>query len=267
MYWPRSRGDTRSPMVAMAPVSKPPAPRPCSARNAMSWSIECARPDRAEPARNITIAIISQRLRPNWSPSLPYSGVVTVEASTYEVTTQDRCVTPPRSPTILGSAVETTSWSSMASMIASSSPGRMMSTSRRTPELSAPPRGAAAAFASAMPRSLLWPSGPVTDLLWPSGPITDLFWPSGPVTDLFWPSGPVTDLSRPAEVAAGPPHRPRSGRLARHLLADRLVWPYAHTIDGELTGRQVSFGWLGAEPRPGQNVGPREEGGRRGTGD
>ena len=69
-------------MVAIAPMSRPPAPRPCSARNAMSWSIECARPDRAEPARKITIAIMSQRLRPYMSPSLPYSGVVTVEAST-----------------------------------------------------------------------------------------------------------------------------------------------------------------------------------------
>ncbi len=69
-------------MVAMAPVSSPPAPRPWIARNAISWSIECASPDSAEPARKMTIAIMSQRLRPYWSPSLPYSGVVTVEAST-----------------------------------------------------------------------------------------------------------------------------------------------------------------------------------------
>ncbi len=69
-------------MVAIAPVSRPPAPRPCSARNAMSWSIECARPDSAEPTRKMMIAITSQRLRPYRSPSLPYSGVVTVEAST-----------------------------------------------------------------------------------------------------------------------------------------------------------------------------------------
>ena len=48
----------------------------------MSWSMECARPDSAEPIRKITIAIISSRLRPYRSPSLPYSGVVTVEAST-----------------------------------------------------------------------------------------------------------------------------------------------------------------------------------------
>ncbi len=48
----------------------------------MSWSIECASPDNAEPIRKMTIAIMSQRLRPYMSPSLPYSGVVTVEAST-----------------------------------------------------------------------------------------------------------------------------------------------------------------------------------------
>ncbi len=117
----------------------------------MSWSIECARPDSAEPARKMTIAIMSQRLRPYMSPSLPYSGVVTVEASTYAVTTQDRWVTPPRSPTIRGSAVETTNWSSMASMIASSSPGRMMRTSRCTPERSAPPPGATALVFAMLP--------------------------------------------------------------------------------------------------------------------
>ena len=69
-------------MVAMAPTMRPPAPRPCSARNAISWSIECAWPDSAEPTRKITIAVISSRLRPYRSPSLPYSGVVMVEAST-----------------------------------------------------------------------------------------------------------------------------------------------------------------------------------------
>ncbi len=69
-------------MVARAPTMRPPAPRPWMARNAMSWSMEWARPDSAEPIRKITIAIISSRLRPYRSPSLPYSGVVTVEAST-----------------------------------------------------------------------------------------------------------------------------------------------------------------------------------------
>ena len=82
MYWPRSRGDTMSPMVAITPTIRPPAPSPCSARNKISWSIVCERPDSADPIRKITIAVISQRLRPYWSPSLPYSGVVIVEART-----------------------------------------------------------------------------------------------------------------------------------------------------------------------------------------
>src|SRR4249920_2506938 len=48
----------------------------------------------------------------------------------YAVTTQDKCATPPRSPTIRGSAVLTMRLSSMASRIAISSPGRMIITSR-----------------------------------------------------------------------------------------------------------------------------------------
>ncbi len=51
-------------MVANTPTIRPPAPSPCSARNAISWSIECASPDSAEPTRKITIAVTSQRLRP-----------------------------------------------------------------------------------------------------------------------------------------------------------------------------------------------------------
>jgi len=62
-----------------------------------------------------------------------------------------------------------------------------------------------------MPRSLLWPSGPVTDLHWPSGP--------SPISS----GHPARHRSLPARRSrCGPPHRPRSGRLARHLLADRL---------------------------------------------
>src|SRR3989442_983612 len=41
-------------------------------------------------------------------------GVETVAASRYEVTTQERWLRPPRSPTIVGSAVETIVWSSAA---------------------------------------------------------------------------------------------------------------------------------------------------------
>ena len=41
------------------------------ARNAMSWSIECASPDSAEPTRKIRMAITSNRFRPYMSPSFP----------------------------------------------------------------------------------------------------------------------------------------------------------------------------------------------------
>jgi hypothetical protein len=40
---------------------------------------------------------------------------VIVEASRYAVTTHERCCRPPRSPTIVGSAVATIVWSSEAS--------------------------------------------------------------------------------------------------------------------------------------------------------
>jgi len=48
--------------------------------------------------------------------------VTIVSASRYEVTTHEMCSSPPRSPTMVGSAVETIVWSSEASSITSSSP-------------------------------------------------------------------------------------------------------------------------------------------------
>src|SRR4029453_17195372 len=53
-------------------------------------------------------------LRERESPGLPSSGPTTVDASRYEVTTHERCSRPPRSPTIVGSAVDTIVWSSAA---------------------------------------------------------------------------------------------------------------------------------------------------------
>src|SRR5471032_448468 len=54
-------------------------------------------------------------LRPNRSPNLPYSGTTIVDVSKYDVTTHDRLSSPPSSPTIVGSAVETMVWSNAAS--------------------------------------------------------------------------------------------------------------------------------------------------------
>ena len=96
-----------SPTMACAPTIRPPAPRPWTARNAISSNIDWLRPDRIEPIRKITIAAWKKIFRPYWSPSLPHSGVDTVVASRYAVMTQAMCEPPLRSPTMVGSAVET----------------------------------------------------------------------------------------------------------------------------------------------------------------
>ena len=69
-------------MIAMALTIRPPAPSPWIARNMISSAIVWDRQASADPARKITIAVMNSRLRPYMSPSLPYSGVVMVEAST-----------------------------------------------------------------------------------------------------------------------------------------------------------------------------------------
>ena len=50
-------------------------------RNAMSSAIEWAAPASTDPTRKIPMAIWKSVLRPSRSPSLPQTGVVTVEAS------------------------------------------------------------------------------------------------------------------------------------------------------------------------------------------
>ena len=55
----------------MALTISPPAPRPCSARNAMSSAMDCDRPDSAEPMRKMMIAVTKNFFRPYMSPSLP----------------------------------------------------------------------------------------------------------------------------------------------------------------------------------------------------
>ena len=104
-----------SPTMAWAPTIRPPLPRPWIARNAMSSNIDWLSPDSTEPTRKITIAAWKKIFRPYWSPSLPHSGVETVVASRYAVITQAMCEPPLRSPTMVGSAVDTIVWSSAAS--------------------------------------------------------------------------------------------------------------------------------------------------------
>ncbi len=85
----------------------------------MSSNMDWLRPDRTEPIRKITMAAWKKIFRPYWSPSLPHSGVDTVVASRYAVITQAMCDPPRRSPTIVGSAVDTMVWSSAASSMPS----------------------------------------------------------------------------------------------------------------------------------------------------
>ena len=74
-YLPRSRGGIRSPMIAMTPTIRPPAPRPWTARKPISCPMSWAMPDSAEPIRKITMDVRKTPLRPYMSPSLPQIGV------------------------------------------------------------------------------------------------------------------------------------------------------------------------------------------------
>ena len=118
-YLPRSLAGTMSPMIAWVSTIRPPPPTPWTARKAMSSPMFRDWPQRADPMRKITIAPRNRYLRPYWSPSLPHTWVVAVLASRYAVTTQDRWLSPPRSLTIVGSAVDTIVWSREASSSAS----------------------------------------------------------------------------------------------------------------------------------------------------
>src|SRR5258708_15479601 len=134
--------------IAWAPTIRPPPPRPWIARNAMSSTMEWLSPARIEPTRKITIAPWKKIFLPYWSPSLPHSGVDTVVASRYAVMTQAMCEPPRRSPTIVGSAVETMVWSSAARSMPSISAPMMNRTERRLRPGSAPlPSPAPLAFA------------------------------------------------------------------------------------------------------------------------
>src|SRR5680860_1551097 len=124
MYRPRSRGETTSPMMVIDRAMRPPPPAPCSPRDAISWPIVCAAPEATEPIMNSTIANWKRFLRPYMSEILPYSGTDTVDASRQAVTTQDRWLSPPSSPTMVGRAVDTIVWSKAASSIAVISPAK-----------------------------------------------------------------------------------------------------------------------------------------------
>ena len=53
-----------SPMIASTSVKRPPAPIPCTARNAASMYIEVANEQSADPMMNTEIANMNSFLRP-----------------------------------------------------------------------------------------------------------------------------------------------------------------------------------------------------------
>jgi hypothetical protein len=84
----------------------------------------CDNPASADATRKTTIAMRYMGFRPYRSEILPHNGVDAVEVTRYAVTTQDRWLRPPSSPTMVGSAVDTIVWSSAARRRPSISPDR-----------------------------------------------------------------------------------------------------------------------------------------------
>src|SRR4051812_16738833 len=124
-YRPRSRGLIIAAIEICTSACSPPRPRPCSTRQAMSVSAECARPASIEPVMKTTIASWMSSFLLNRSASLPQMGVDAVEASSVAVTTHVYwlCV-PCRSVMMVGKAFETTVEDRNATNIASIIPER-----------------------------------------------------------------------------------------------------------------------------------------------
>src|SRR3954449_5214944 len=134
-------------------------------------------------------------------PSSPCTGVTTVTARRYAVTTQERCWSPPSSPTIVGSAVETIVWSSDASSMTSMSP----LTTRRIERRSAGRSGSSSAVAAATELMILH-TYPWRFAGNAQGRATDL---AGPAVARRPPRG--AGGRPPALAAPGVPRRPRRG--------------------------------------------------------
>ena len=133
-----------SAITAVAVTSSPPAPSPCTARQAINQVMLPAKPQAAEAMTNVPAETWKTSLRPKRSPNLPASTVAIVSASRYDDTTHEMCPAPPRSPTIVGSAVDTMVWSSAESNMPSSTVRNTRFIRRR----SRPESGAGAAATS-----------------------------------------------------------------------------------------------------------------------
>ena len=131
MYRPRSRGLMMSAMMTWLSAARPPAPMPCTARNAMSISGLCENPAAAVASTKIAIAIWMSSLRLNRSASLPQIGVEIAVVSSVAVTTHVNAAwSPPRSWMMTGSEVETTVEASIETNMPRSRPERASSTWR-----------------------------------------------------------------------------------------------------------------------------------------
>ena len=130
-YRPRSRGLMMSVITTIDSAITPPAARPWTARAAMRCQVSWESPATADDATNATSATWIRALRSTRSASLPHSGVLTVIASSEDVTTQVYADwLPPRSATITGSAVPTTVVDRMVVSRPSRRPDRASSTWR-----------------------------------------------------------------------------------------------------------------------------------------
>jgi len=106
-----------SAIIAVAVTVRPPPPMPWSARDPISHVMDCESPASIEATVNSTMLPMKIDLRPKRSPNLPPRIVAIVWVRRYAVTTQLMCSAPPRSPTMVGSAVATMVESSAASSI------------------------------------------------------------------------------------------------------------------------------------------------------
>ena len=132
MYRPRSRGLMMSAMSTWLRAASPPAPMPCTARQAISIPGSCEKPATAVATTKMTIASWNSTLRLNRSASFPQIGVEIAVVRSVEVTTQVKALwSPSRSWMITGSDVETTVEASIETNMPSSSPDSASSTRRR----------------------------------------------------------------------------------------------------------------------------------------
>ncbi len=112
-----------SAMMTWLSAASPPAPMPCTARNAMSVAGSCEKPAAAVASTKITIASWMSSLRLNRSASFPQTGVEIAVVSSVAVTTHVKAAwSPPRSWTMTGSEVETTVEASIETNMPSSNP-------------------------------------------------------------------------------------------------------------------------------------------------